>query len=238
MPQHDHDLGTILGVWAHPDDETYLSAGLMAMARRAGRNVTCVTASRGEHGTDDPERWPPERLARVRDFEVAAAMAILGVTDHRCLDYEDGGLAAADEDEGVQRIATIIDEVAPDTILTFGPDGGTGHPDHITISRWTTSAHRVAGRPDARLLYSTNATSWVDGFVELGVMDQVMMTSGPLPSTPDAELALDVELDDEVRDQKLAALRAQATQTTPMVLAMGVEQYAAWTSREMFRDAR
>jgi LmbE family N-acetylglucosaminyl deacetylase len=236
MHENDHDVGTILGVWAHPDDETYLSAGLMAMAWRAGRNVTCVTATRGEHGTDDPARWPPARLARTRDHEVAAAMAILGVTDHRCLGYEDGTLADADQDEGAKRIASIIEEVAPDTILTFGPDGGTGHPDHIAISRWTTSAYQVAGRT-GRLLYATNATSWVDGFVKLGVMDQVMMTSGSLPSTPDAELALDVELDDEVRDQKLAALRAQATQTTSMVLALGEDQYAAWTSREMFRDA-
>ncbi|HXV94036.1 MAG TPA: PIG-L family deacetylase, partial [Pseudonocardia sp.] len=49
------DLGTILGVWAHPDDETFLTAGLMALAREAGNRVVCATATRGERGTDDPE---------------------------------------------------------------------------------------------------------------------------------------------------------------------------------------
>ena len=57
------DLGTVLGVWAHPDDEAYLSGGLMAMARDAGSRVVCVTATRGELGTPDPQAWPPERLA-------------------------------------------------------------------------------------------------------------------------------------------------------------------------------
>ena len=57
------DLGTILSVWAHPDDETYLCAGLMARAVRSGARVVCVTATRGELGSSDPERWPPGRAA-------------------------------------------------------------------------------------------------------------------------------------------------------------------------------
>ena len=59
-------LGTIVGVWAHPDDEAYLSAGLMAAAVDAGNHVLCITATRGELGTSDPSAWPPDRLAPVR----------------------------------------------------------------------------------------------------------------------------------------------------------------------------
>src|SRR5918998_1048475 len=55
------ELGTILGIWAHPDDEAYLSGGLMAMARDNGSRVVCVTATRGELGTPDPAAWPPRR---------------------------------------------------------------------------------------------------------------------------------------------------------------------------------
>ena len=59
-------LGTILGVWAHPDDETWLSAVHMMRAVRAGDRVVCVTATRGELGSTDPERWPPgDSLAAV-----------------------------------------------------------------------------------------------------------------------------------------------------------------------------
>src|SRR5436309_2480711 len=73
-----HRLGTIVGVWAHPDDEVYLSGGLMAAAAAAGRRVVVLTATRGEHGTDDPGRWPPARLAARRTQEIEASLAALG----------------------------------------------------------------------------------------------------------------------------------------------------------------
>src|SRR6478609_11929198 len=72
-------LGTVRGSWAHPDDEAFLSAGLMAAARDAGQRVVCVTATLGEHGTDDPGSWPPMRMAQVREREWHASLAALGV---------------------------------------------------------------------------------------------------------------------------------------------------------------
>ena len=72
-------LGTVLGIWAHPDDEAFLSAGLMAAARDAGQRVVCVTATLGEYGTSDPGSWPPTRMARVRERELQASLAALGV---------------------------------------------------------------------------------------------------------------------------------------------------------------
>jgi LmbE family N-acetylglucosaminyl deacetylase len=78
-------LGTVLGIWAHPDDEAFLSGGLMAAARDAGNRVVCVTATLGEHGTDDPRCWPPARLAAVRERELHASLAALGVTEHHLL---------------------------------------------------------------------------------------------------------------------------------------------------------
>ena len=59
-------LGTILSIWAHPDDETYLAGGLMAAAADAGQRVVCVSATAGEQGTSDPRTWPPERLGAAR----------------------------------------------------------------------------------------------------------------------------------------------------------------------------
>ena len=70
-------LGTVLGVWAHPDDELYLSGGVLAAAAAAGQRVVVVTATRGEHGTDDPARWPPARLAAERSREITASLAAL-----------------------------------------------------------------------------------------------------------------------------------------------------------------
>src|SRR5262245_11536659 len=113
-------LGTILSLWAHPDDETYLAAGVMAAAIDGGHRVVCVSATAGEHGTPHPDVWPPDRLGRIRQWEAAAAMAVLGVTEHRFLGLPDGGLADRD-DEGIEVVGRLLDELRPDTILTFGP---------------------------------------------------------------------------------------------------------------------
>src|SRR3546814_14637124 len=67
--------GPILSTWAHPDAETYLAGATVAAARALGQRVVYAFATAGEHGTDDPLGWPPERLGAVRRWEAAAAMA-------------------------------------------------------------------------------------------------------------------------------------------------------------------
>src|SRR5215207_4088967 len=136
---------TLLGVWAHPDDEAYLSAGLMAEYRRRGDRVVVVTATLGEHGTNDPDGWPPERLAVLREHELRTSLAAVGVDELHLLGFTDGECAWND---GTAQIADLMAEVAPDVIVTFGPDGMTNHPDHRAVSAWTTNAWRAA-RPEA-----------------------------------------------------------------------------------------
>src|SRR5687767_5080808 len=147
-------LGTILGIWAHPDDEAYLSGGLMAMARDVGSRVVCVTATRGELGTPDPETWPPQRLAAERTVELARCLEVLGVSEHHWLGYGDGRCADAPASEAAGSLCDRIDALRPDTVLTFGPDGITGHPDHQAVSAWVTAAFDRAAPPGARLLHS------------------------------------------------------------------------------------
>src|SRR4051794_33715682 len=153
------ELGTVLGIWAHPDDETYLCGGLMAQASRAGSRVVCVTATRGELGSTDPVRWPagPE-LAAVRTKELENALASLGVTEHVWLDYPDGGCADVGDEEPVARLRAIVESVRPDTVLTFGPDGMTGHDDHKSVWRWTMAA--TAGT-SAKVHVATNTPEWL-----------------------------------------------------------------------------
>jgi LmbE family N-acetylglucosaminyl deacetylase len=230
------DLGTVLGVWAHPDDETYLSAGLMALARRAGHRVVCATATLGEHGTGDPDRWPPDRLRRVRDAELAAALAAVGVTERRTLALEDGTLAAVDPAAGAARVSALLADVRPDTIVTFGPDGLTGHPDHRAVARWVLAAWRRAGA-GPRLLQATTTARFARTFADIHARLPVF---GPgLPRrTPDDRLALRVALDDELADRKLAALRAHASQVGPLIAALGEDRYRDWWREEAFVQAR
>ena len=233
------DLGTLLGVWAHPDDEAYLSAGLMASAVAAGRRVVCVTATKGEAGfpVDDPR--PIEELARLRVAELNSCLAILGVSDHRFLGYSDGQCAAADDEEAATAIAEIIIEVQPDTILTFGPDGATGHPDHIAACRWATLAVDRLTDSAPRLLYSTKTRSWAERvFGDQGV-DSVVMIDGFRPETVEAdELAVHFTCSDELLQRKVAALRAQASQVEPFLASLGLPTYEAFVRDEFFRDRR
>jgi LmbE family N-acetylglucosaminyl deacetylase len=230
------ELGTILGVWAHPDDEAYLSGGLMAMARDAGSRVVCVTATRGELGTPDPVTWPPDRLAAERTGELARCLEILGVTEHHWLGYRDGGCPQADPSEAVTRLCELIEEVRPDTVLTFGPDGITGHPDHQTISAWTTKAFDRAAPPGARLLYAALAEPRVRRWKSLSDSLDIYLPGYPVV-TPVDRLAVDLELDPLTAARKVEALAAQTTQTAGLIAALGVDPYTAWVGAESFATA-
>lgn len=229
-------LGTVLGVWAHPDDEMYLSAGLMAIARDNGQRVVCVTATKGEHGTPDPQRWPPERLAPVRAWELRASLAVLGVTEHRFLGLPDGGCADQSPDGVVDRLAEVMEEVRPDTVITFGPDGFTGHSDHQMVSRWTTAARALAAG-DARLLFATTTREFLEQWRSVYDSLDVFLAEGVPGCTPADDLSLHLRLDGHLADRKLVALRAQATQTAALVSTLGEDTMRDWCSVESFVDA-
>ena len=225
------ELGTILGVWAHPDDEAYLSAGLMAEARAAGQRVVVATATYGELGASEPYQWSPDRLAAARSHELAASLAAVGVTEHRWLGFRDGECPDRIVD-GTAAVARLIAEVAPDTVLTFGPDGMTGHPDHQAVSRWTTDAWLSTGER-ARLLYATLTPQFHDRWDELNERLGIWLY-GPPPSTPEPDLAVNVQLEAEAIDRKVVALRAHASQTTAIVDAVGLDTFGRWWSVESF----
>jgi LmbE family N-acetylglucosaminyl deacetylase len=232
---HDGDLGTILAVLAHPDDEAYVAGGLMALAVDAGRRVVCVTATRGERGFGDDDLRPVEERAAVRTSEMEACLAELGVTEHVWLEYPDGGCAEVDEGEAVARLAALLEEVRPDTVITFGPEGQTYHQDHIAVSRWTTRAVRRSPVP-ARLLYADTTPEWIAAISAYVPLDQLMMTDDPPPTTPAEELAVWFVCDDELAARKVRALRAQASQVEGLVARVGLEPYLRLTRDEMFRD--
>jgi LmbE family N-acetylglucosaminyl deacetylase len=225
-------LGTILGIWAHPDDEAYLSGGLMALARANGQRVVCVTATRGELGTADPVAWPPGRLAAERTRELAECLAILGVREHHWLAYRDGGCAEADPSIAVGVLAELIARIRPDTVLTFGPDGLTGHPDHQAVSAWTGAAFAEAAAPGARLLHATIAERRAAPPEDLGIYPP-----GYPIRTPDGQLAVDLALAPAVAARKTRALAAQATQTTGLIAVLGVDTYTAWVGEESFVES-
>jgi LmbE family N-acetylglucosaminyl deacetylase len=226
-------IGTLLGVWAHPDDEAYLAAGLMAHVRRTKGRVTVVTATRGEHGTDTPETWPPERLGPHREHELRRSLEIVGVRDHRWLPFRDGELADVPLATGAGMLVPIIEEVRPDILVTFGPDGMTGHGDHRTISAWTTEAWRRSGFL-GELWYATLTPDFHDAWGTLNEEVGLWFEGSRPPSTPSAELAAHVHLSGRRLAQKHRALRAHASQTRPLESLVGAGRYRDWWADESF----
>jgi len=139
-------LGTILFVGAHPDDETFCCGGLLAAAVRNGQRVIVVTATHGEGGSQDEAQWPPEHMSDIRTRELGAALEILGIKEHYWLNYHDGECMSASQRDASQSIADIIERCAVETVITFGPDGLTGHPDHQAMSAWADGALHIATR--------------------------------------------------------------------------------------------
>jgi LmbE family N-acetylglucosaminyl deacetylase len=221
-------------VWAHPDDETYLSAGVMAHSAASGSRVTCVTATRGEGGSWDEERWPSATMGAVREAELLRSLEILGVSDHRWLDYVDGTCASVDEDEGTGRVAALMDEVRPDTVLTFGPDGMTGHEDHRAVSAWTTAAFERSAREGARLYYATTTPDWAERMRDRMQRFDVFQEGTP-PITPRDELALEFPLDPALMERKLAAIEAHESQVEGMLNAFGRDFFREAYAEEFFR---
>jgi LmbE family N-acetylglucosaminyl deacetylase len=231
----DNPLGTILGVWAHPDDESYLCAGLMARAVRAGDHVVCITATRGELGSPDEQRWPSgAKLAAVRTAEMEAALAVLGVTEHYWLDYPDGGCADVDQDEAVRRVAAIMGQVQPDTVLTFGPDGMTGHDEHKAASLWATEAFDLVAPDHAVLGYATKSPEWLETYEARLEEFNVFMGSVP-PRTPRDEMLFGIVLEGEPLEQKLQAMRAMTSQVEPLIQGLGEDFFRNGMAEEAFR---
>ena len=148
----------LLAVLAHPDDETFGCGGLLAKYAAEGVKVTLICATRGEVGEiSEPSLANPENLAQVRERELRAACDVLGIGELFILGYRDSGmrgtpdnrhpqaLCQASRQEVAGRIVEIIRQVRPQVMVTFDPNGGYGHPDHIAVHHATKEAFSAAG---------------------------------------------------------------------------------------------
>lgn len=139
----------LMCVLAHPDDESLGTGGALALCAAEGVATYVVTATRGERGRfgDAVQSPGPEVVGRVREAELRAAARELGVREVSFLDYLDGELDRVDTAEAVAKIAGHLRRVKPQVVLTFGPEGAYGHPDHIAISQLTAAAIVAAADP-------------------------------------------------------------------------------------------
>lgn len=222
----------LLAIWAHPDDESMLGAGLIGEVARRGGRVVNVSATLGEHGTSDARLNPPHAVAARRRRELDAALNQLGVALRITLGYADGGCDQIPDLFGAERLRSIIDDVQPDAVLSFGDDGVTGHPDHIAVARWTEHALDEQ-RESIPLLATAASVSWHDSLIE-----QMHLTGAFWPGYPTRTVdgpIWSVRLDGEALDQKLAALACHPSQMEPLQTALGTFSYRTLASAEAYR---
>ncbi len=139
-------LGTILCVGAHPDDETWIAGGLLAAAAANRQRVVVITATKGELGLASDD-YALSDMADIRAGELDAALQILGVGEHAWLGCNDGACAGENCDQMAARLAAHVNHIKPDSLLTFGPEGLTGHADHTAVSQWCSQALQVSKLP-------------------------------------------------------------------------------------------
>jgi LmbE family N-acetylglucosaminyl deacetylase len=142
----------VLCVVAHPDDEVLCGAGTLALCAARGRPVTLVCATRGELGPiADASLATRETLASVRERELRASCAALGVDDLRWLDLSDAGVAWTAAERGTLSVLVrLIRTLRPRVLITFGADGLYGHLDHVAVGELATDARRLAADPGYR----------------------------------------------------------------------------------------
>lgn len=140
----------LMCVFAHPDDEALGLGPLLAKCAAEGVATYLLTATRGERGWAGVPATNPglAGLGQLREAELRAAAQTLGVREVSFLDYIDGDLDQADPAEAIAKIVQHLRRVRPQVVVTFGPEGAYGHPDHIAISQLTTAALVCAADAD------------------------------------------------------------------------------------------
>lgn len=190
----------LLAVFAHPDDETFRCGGTLALLAQRGVRVQVLTATRGQAGSCGvPPLCTHEELPAVRESELSCACAALGIQPPILLNYQDGQLSEVDPEGIVSEILAVVREIRPQMILTYGPDGVSGHPDHIAIGRFATEAfHRALDVVSLHTIAVPHSLAKMLGMTQIHTV-------------PDDAITLTVDVS-EVREAKMSAIRCHRTQ--------------------------
>ena len=234
------DKPTLLAIFAHPDDEAFGTGGSLSRYAASGAQVALICATRGEVGEiSDPSFATPETLGEVRESELRCAAETMGVHELIFLDYRDSGMVGTPENddprafinaptaEVVQSLVSAIRRIQPDVVVTFEPNGGYGHPDHIAIHKHTVAAFHAAADPAypapgspwqaARLFYTAIPRSFflkIRRQLEAAGEDVAQFASFEERGWPDEQVTVTLDVSATVAD-KWQALNCHRTQFGP-----------------------
>ncbi len=229
----------LLFVHAHPDDETLTTGATIAHYAARGAQVQVLTCTLGEEGEVIGQRWAQlaadraDQLGGYRIGELTAALATLGVDGPRFLGgpgrWRDSGMAGCpprqqerfvdgDFDEQTGALAKAIDDLRPHVVVTYDPDGGYGHPDHIHVHRVTTAAVAASDWQVPKLYWTvTSASALTAGLAAMTDVPDgwVTVSADDLPLFGYSDDAIDAALDLTAHGPaRVAALKAHETQVS------------------------
>jgi len=221
----------LLAIFAHPDDEVFRCGGTLALLAAHGVHVHILTFTRGQAGScGQPPVCTQEDLGIVRTKELRCSCQALGLKDPHVLDYEDGKLAEVNGADGVAYIVTAIRSIHPQVLLTWPPDGLSGHPDHVAVSHWTSIAFREvlgAGLTGLAAIYHLAMPASLA--TELGMKQ--------LHTIPDDEVSATIDVC-SAWEKKLNAIACHRTQAGESpILQAPLERQILFLGREHFHRA-
>lgn len=212
----------LVAVMPHPDDESYSTAGTLAISVKAGADVTLVCATRGEAG------WVRGRpglaradVAELRTAELHDACNAIGLPAPRFLDWADGEVDTLGSRRRLAELGAVIDELAPDVIITLADDGVYGHRDHIALTatcRQLVGTHRLLLADFPTGLFAPLARHFVAQAPHLLSEDIEPDSLGLAPGM--ADLCIDIE---SVAGDKRCAIgchESQLASTSPLVFLL------------------
>ena len=199
----------ILLVFAHPDDEAFVSAGTARRYFENGAEISLVTATKGEAGrVGSPPACKKSELANWRRTELLKSADILGISNVHLLDYKDGQLAEASKNKIRDELVGFIRLHRPHVVLTFDPSGMTEHPDHVAIASFTMDA--VVAAADHRLGCKDLSACRVQRLLWTSLVQPWDVTRSPnLSNEAGVDFVIDVT---QYKEKKVEALRAHRTQ--------------------------
>jgi LmbE family N-acetylglucosaminyl deacetylase len=199
-------------VFAHPDDESFTCSGTVPKLTKNGHEVILITATRGEAGlTGTPPICEKKDLGKVRENELKCAAKVLGISKIFFLDFIDGTLVKQPLSSITEKIFSLFESEKPDFVITFDSFGGSGHPDHKTISKAATGAfskYMAIEKKHVRLYHTAVPSSWIREMAKKGF---VKTSYGKRKGTPDDRISTKININNTF-DYKIKALQCHRTQ--------------------------
>ncbi|WP_238919110.1 PIG-L family deacetylase [Clostridium sp. YIM B02555] len=225
---------SILLIYAHPDDETVFTGGTIPKYVANGVDVYLVSATRGECGKTSG-LCTQEQLAITREEELRKVAQILGIKEVDFLGYTDKNLNKVNKIEITHRIANIIRNICPKVIITFGPDGATGHEDHKAIHDFAVEAVEIAG--NERVFELKNKPFKVPRVYYVSLIQKIRDNWGIREKAPEPDTIINFRSFSSVKLKALKCHRTQAL-TINKFLNLSDEILPCFLEQETFKLAK